>query len=172
MANKKKSKSRGKGSPASTTPASASLAQLSLDDAIAVTYDTKEAATLPEEEQKFIRMVSLQCPVEDARGKNDRRGGGKRGKSPQWEERLVSRAVDILEKYHMCIIHNVLTKGEIADMYKEYEALLDFSGDSAVGEKDATKRSGTRFYNCHCQVVVDIPRLPWAAIFAIRHYQP
>jgi hypothetical protein len=37
-------------------------------------------------------------------------------------------------------------------LHSEYAELLDFKGDSAIGEKDASKRSGTRLYNCLCQV--------------------
>lgn len=36
-------------------------------------------------------------------------------------------------------------------MMLNYDQLLDLNGVTAIGEKDASKRSGTRFYNCRCQ---------------------
>ena len=133
------------------SPASKNCSGDSGCDFIRVDYDTAEAATLPDEERMFLRRVSLQWPRADGKHRNKKA-------QDSIEAQLVERAVEILEKHHMVIIHNVLSEAEVAEVRKEYESLLDFSGDSAVGEKDATKRSGTRFYNCHCQVG---PNCPW-----------
>ena len=70
--------------------------------------------------------------------------------SPAEQVRL--RAVEILDRHNMVILHNVLRDEQLSCIYREYEALLDFSASSAIGEKDASKRSGTRVYNCRCQV--------------------
>ena len=105
-------------------------------DPLAFSRDTEESETLPLDEQRFLRMISL-----DAASGN--------GIDP---DDLVARAVDILEQYHMVILHGVLDDGEIATLHADYQHFLDFSGDAAIGEKDASKRSGTRLYNCACQV--------------------
>jgi len=65
----------------------------------------------------------------------------------------VSDAVAKIERFHMAILENALTPADIKQVYAEFESLLDTkTGDRAIGEKDAAKRSGTRMYNCKCQV--------------------
>ena len=95
--------------------------------------------TLTLSEQTFLQKVSLQCIPPTTKNKTQINA-------------IVQQATTILEKYHMVILHNTLTPEEITAIESEYKALLDFKGDSAIGEKDASKRSGTRFYNCKCQV--------------------
>jgi hypothetical protein len=68
------------------------------------------------------------------------------------EDACVSQAVSILTRFNMCILHNALTPEDVEVIREEFLSLLDFTGDSAIGEKDASKRSGTRMYNCKCQV--------------------
>lgn len=104
---------------------------------------TKQALTLPADECAFIaERVTVNVPTKVRRGTQ---------KSAQ-ERALVEKCCAILERYHMCIITNALSAEDLAAIYSEYEELLDFSGHSAIGEKDASKRSGTRFYNCKCQL--------------------
>jgi hypothetical protein len=100
------------------------------------TTTTLEAQTLTPEEQLFLSKVSIDCGHEHHSN----------------SDTIVTQATTILEHYHMVILHNVLTPEDIQSIYGEYEDLLDLTGDSAIGEKDASKRSGTRFYNCRCQV--------------------
>ena len=100
---------------------------------------TAQAATLPLEEQRFLRAVSLDA-FDCAAGNDDATEG------------TVRRACAILERYHMVILHGVFDDAEIATLHTDYQRFLDFSGDAAIGEKDASKRSGTRLYNCACQV--------------------
>ena len=64
------------------------------------------------------------------------------------EQEAIDQAQHTLEEHNMVILYNALSPEEIALIYQEYENLLDFSSNSDVGEKDASKRSGTGFFNC------------------------
>jgi hypothetical protein len=101
-----------------------------------------EVESLPLEEQIFLSKISVHCDVTFHSSK----------KKKDEVNKIVNQATTILERYHMCILHDILSHENIQSIYSEYEALLDFKGDSAIGEKDASKRSGTRIYNCKCQV--------------------
>lgn len=68
------------------------------------------------------------------------------------EERAVAQAVASLETFHMCILENALSQEDVAQITADFAAMLDFKGDSAIGEKKASQRSATRMYNCKCQV--------------------
>lgn len=66
---------------------------------------------------------------------------------------FVRNAVRILEQEHMLIVHNCLSDDEVQVLYDCYEDLhQQQAGQRAIGEKDASKRSGTRLYNCLCQL--------------------
>jgi len=64
---------------------------------------------------------------------------------------LVERALETLQRFNMVILHNALSAEEMGSIKEEYEELIDFS-QAAIGDKDASKRSGTRLYNCDCQL--------------------
>ena len=69
------------------------------------------------------------------------------------DDAFVQRAVSILEQEHVLIIHNCLNEKEIGTLHDCYEDLHRLqAGQKAIGEKDASKRSGTRLYNCLCQL--------------------
>ena len=69
------------------------------------------------------------------------------------DDAFVQRAVSILEQEHVLIIHNCLNEKEIGTLHDCYEELHRLqAGQKAIGEKDASKRSGTRLYNCLCQL--------------------
>jgi hypothetical protein len=71
---------------------------------------------------------------------------------------VVRKAVEILEQEHMLIIHNCLKEEEVqilhdcyTDLHQQQQAGGTGGQQRAIGEKDASKRSGTRLYNCLCQ---------------------
>ncbi len=103
---------------------------------------------LPDAEQEFLRRVSFDCSSPPSRP-NEKK---KKHLETETESKLVHSAVECLNKYQMCILHNVLSDSEVAAVHAEFYDMLDLTGDSAIGEKDASKRSGTRMYNCKCQV--------------------
>ena len=110
------------------------------------------ALTLPPEESSFLNdVVSISLPP---RWRETEASGGRHSiKSLKAaEDACVVGAVTTLERFHMCILHNAMNAEDVAAAHEEYLGLLDFTGDSAIGEKDASKRSGTRIYNCKCQV--------------------
>jgi hypothetical protein len=103
------------------------------------------ALTVSPEEGVFLNdYVSVSLPP--------RSGGSEKKALRAAEDAAVSKAVATLERFNMCILHNALTPQDIVAIHEEFAGLLDFKGDSAIGEKDASKRSGTRMYNCRCQV--------------------
>mmetsp|Transcript_2865 Transcript_2865/g.5179 ORF Transcript_2865/g.5179 Transcript_2865/m.5179 type:complete len:329 (+) Transcript_2865:175-1161(+) len=66
---------------------------------------------------------------------------------------FVSQVVDALQQFHMCVLYDALSDQDIENIMSEYEDLLDVKhGAHAIGEKDASKRSGTRMWNCPCQL--------------------
>jgi hypothetical protein len=68
-------------------------------------------------------------------------------------DQFVQTAVEILQQEHMLVIQNCLNDAEIQILYDCYQKLHhQQSGQRAIGEKDASKRSGTRLYNCLCQL--------------------
>lgn len=99
---------------------------------------------LPTEELRFLDKVSLFMPPCDPRQQGVR--------EQQAQAELIRQAQDVLSQYNMCILHGALSPDEVATVHEEYAGLLDFSSSSAVGEKNARLRSGTRFFNCQCQV--------------------
>ena len=69
------------------------------------------------------------------------------------DDDFVQRAVNILEQEHVLVIHNCLDDTETKTLYDCYEKHHRLqAGQKAIGEKDASKRSGTRLYNCLCQL--------------------
>jgi Phytanoyl-CoA dioxygenase (PhyH) len=68
-------------------------------------------------------------------------------------DQFVQTAVETLEQEHMLVIQNCLDDHEIQILHDCYIDLhRKQSGQRAIGEKDASKRSGTRLYNCLCQL--------------------
>ena len=66
---------------------------------------------------------------------------------------FVRKAVEVLEKEHMLVVQNCLNDDEVQVLYECYKDLhQQQAGQRAIGEKDASKRSGTRLYNCLCQL--------------------
>ena len=109
------------------------------------------ALCLPLDMQAFHKKISLRLPPSppiSTNKKNDK----SRLKFQEEEERIITRAVELLTRYNMIILHNALPQDDIASITSDYENLLDRSGQTAIGEKDSSKRSGTRFYNCRCQL--------------------
>ena len=72
-------------------------------------------------------------------------------KKPKEISLFVNQCISILENHDMIIIKNAFPEEAIDHFNANYKDLLDFN-QFAIGEKDATKRSGTRFYNCSCQL--------------------
>jgi hypothetical protein len=105
--------------------------------------DTKEALSLDAVETLFLRKVSIHLPKQSIFCMKQR---------AQADRETVQSALQILETYHMCILHNALSAEEMDAVKSDWRELLDFKGPAAVGEKDASKRSGTRLQNCRCQV--------------------
>jgi hypothetical protein len=114
-------------------------------DSIARKLPIPPSQTVSPEEGAFLNnFASLSLPPRA--GEIDKRA------TKAAEDAVVAKAVSTLERFHMCILHNTLTQEDVATIHEEFIGLLDFKGDSAIGEKDASKRSGTRMYNCQCQV--------------------
>lgn len=68
-------------------------------------------------------------------------------------DEFVRKAVEVLEKEHMLVVQNCLNDDEVQVLYECYKDLhQQQAGQRAIGEKDASKRSGTRLYNCLCQL--------------------
>jgi hypothetical protein len=68
-------------------------------------------------------------------------------------EEFCEKAVEILEREHLLVIHNCLDDNEVNRLKECYELHhSEQAGQRAIGEKDASKRSGTRLYNCLCQL--------------------
>lgn len=67
---------------------------------------------------------------------------------------FARKAVEILEQEHLLVIRNSLNDDEVQVLH-DYCCKEDLHGQQAghraIGEKDASKRSGTRLYNCLCQ---------------------
>lgn len=73
--------------------------------------------------------------------------------TPLTHDDFVCKAVSILEQEHMLVIQNCWNDDEIHVLYDCYKTLhAQQAGQRAIGEKDASKRSGTRLYNCRCQL--------------------
>ena len=117
--------------------------------------------TLPADERAFLEgCVTLKAPTVGGDGgqrtynlkggsggwngsnNNSGKGGGKGEKAE--EAALVGEAAGMLERFHMCVVQNVLSTNDLDVIMNEFHGMLDFKGDSAIGEKDATKRSASR----------------------------
>jgi hypothetical protein len=71
-------------------------------------------------------------------------GKAKGGARKDYEAAFVSRAVETLQQFHMCVLHDALSPGDVSCIDG---ALLDVKhGAHAIGEKDSSKRSGTRMW--------------------------
>ena len=147
---KKNQKSSSKVSSKDSTINNTAAASLPLDSSKDSTINNTAAESLPLDEQSFLQRVSIDC--KSIHDQQHQQSKNKRASSKEALADCVRRAVHTLEHYHMCILHGALSETEISEIHCEYESLLDLKGDSAIGEKDASKRSGTRFYNCKCQV--------------------
>ncbi|GMI07036.1 hypothetical protein TrVE_jg293 [Triparma verrucosa] len=96
---------------------------------------TEQVSALPVDDQQFHQKITIELPTIQHYKK-----------AP-----FVDKVIEILHTYNMCIILNALSDDEISSVMESYDDLLDLNGVTAIGEKDASKRSGTRFYNCRCQ---------------------
>lgn len=68
------------------------------------------------------------------------------------ESDFLRQAIKILEDEHFLVIHNCWSPGDIKIMQECYQELhQEQASQNAIGERDASKRSGTRLYNCLCQ---------------------
>lgn len=105
---------------------------------------------LPPAMQAFHKLITIVLPPPTC-GVNPK-AKKKHSHNTDSSFNIVNNAVSLLNRYNMLILHNVFTPPEITKMHREYLSLLDRSGQTAIGEKDASKRSGTRFYNCNCQL--------------------
>jgi hypothetical protein len=103
--------------------------------------DTRESRTLDTSESNFLRQCSFYLPTNIT---------GKKGHQVE-EQEIVNLALEALDTCHMCILHNALSEKDLEFIKDEYADLLGFTGKSAVGEKDSSKRSATRLFNCTCQ---------------------
>jgi hypothetical protein len=114
-------------------------------------HDTREAQSLDTQECEFLRRCSFFLPTEEP-GANLGSKNSKRNKQKiDTENNIVEQALQALDTYHMCILHNALSSADLELIEEEYQALLDFNEPSAIGEKDASRRSATRLFNCACQ---------------------
>jgi hypothetical protein len=73
---------------------------------------------------------------------------------------VTSRCTSVCQQFHMCIIENAMTEDEVCTAFREYEELVDFKGDAAIGERDAAKRSGTRMSVVLCLLLSLLFSLP------------
>lgn len=101
---------------------------------------TKPAFTgcsaLPEKEREHLAACTLDYQQHDGT-----------------DEDFCRRAVQILEENNALVIHNCMDSNGLAVLQETYQRLHQAqSGQTAIGEKDASKRSGTRLYNCLCQL--------------------
>jgi len=105
---------------------------------------------LPEIERNFLtERVTVTLPLKTC--SMNKGSKSEQAKAKKEESETLERIVSILERFNMVILHNALSPDEMATIREEYEAVLDFS-QAAIGDKDASKRSGTRLYNCSCQL--------------------
>ena len=111
--------------------------------------DEREASTsrpvfhgLPREEIEFLTNQVSFCFEPNVSGKNRSATSRK-----EYEKTFVSSAAQALQKFHMCILHSALSPEDITVIMEEYESMLDVRhGAHAIGEKDSSKRSGTRMW--------------------------
>jgi hypothetical protein len=134
MPSKSKGKPNGKEGKAATS--NVSLPGISKGDAPVI----DAMAALPAAERKFVSdCVSISVPP-----LNPHSYPGKDEKAA--EQNAVDAAVEALGKYHMCILSNALSEQDLDIIQQDFDSMLDFAGDSAIGEKSASKRSATRMY--------------------------
>ena len=152
--------SRGKGSKRGAAAAgeektAKGSSVLALSSSISSALVNRPAETLSLPEQRFLNdYVSLAAPPRHHvhRYGSKSKGGKAAATTPEKDVAEVARrGIDIIEKFNMLVLHNVLSPEELQIIHSEYEQMLDLKGDAAIGEKDSSKRSGTRFYNCVCQ---------------------
>lgn len=68
-------------------------------------------------------------------------------------DEFVQKAVETLEQEHVLVVHNCFSEKEVKTLHDCYVSHHGRqAGQQAIGEKDASKRSGTRLYNCLCQL--------------------
>lgn len=71
----------------------------------------------------------------------------------EYEGQYIAKAAEALLQFHMCVLHDALLPDDLSAIEAEYAELLDTKhGAHAIGEKDSSKRSGTRMWNCPCQL--------------------
>jgi len=104
---------------------------------------------LPDSEVRFIESISLRWDG----GSSSTKKSGKNAAAAAAAagDAFVEKAVDILETNNMLIVHNAFPLDSIDTFTRTYASLLDLN-QHAIGEKDPSKRSGTRWYNCPCQL--------------------
>ena len=95
---------------------------------------------LNRDEIQFLSKVTRDFG--DVRGNSASHGKG--NTSTTSHHAFVAEAERILEEHNMIIIENILTPLEVDTLHGEYIALHENQGtQQAIGEKDASKRSGT-----------------------------
>jgi hypothetical protein len=104
--------------------------------------------SLPPEERMYLEKCTLDFASLMSSADNDDSPANNR-----LRQAFVHRAVEILEQEHMLVINNCLSEDETQVLEACYKELHQRQvGQRAIGERDASKRSGTRLYNCLCQL--------------------
>jgi hypothetical protein len=117
---------------------------------------------LSPKEQQSLDAVTVKRITSSASGGNNNSSfsannkKGSKGKSPnsssEGDDDLVTEeAVKILQENNMVVVENAFDEANIEQFLRDYDKLHDVN-QRAIGEKDSSKRSGTRFYNCSCQL--------------------
>ena len=91
-------------------------------------------AHYPEDERRFLETIAYALPAA-ASGRAAR-------------EAAAAHARRCLERFQCCVFHDALSEGDVAALLGECAA---HEKVSAIGEREAAKRSGTRLFNCPCQ---------------------
>ena len=100
-------------------------------------------AALPEKERIQLEACTLDYKTATS--------GGSGGSNDDAD--FCRRAIEILEQHQALVIHNCMDPEGLLILQETYERLhQQQAGQTAIGEKDASKRSGTRLYNCLCQL--------------------
>jgi hypothetical protein len=151
----KAKKSTAAHAPSSASAAAASPSTAPPTPSIDGITETVEALSLTKPERDFHLKISINLPIvrQVPKYTNSKQQAAPNFKKLKVEEEgLVDKAIETLKKHSACILHNALSSAEMDSMLEDYDNLLDTTGQKAIGEKDASKRSGTRFFNCACQL--------------------
>ncbi|KAJ1462608.1 hypothetical protein M885DRAFT_610645 [Pelagophyceae sp. CCMP2097] len=102
---------------------------------------------LTRDERKFVEAVTVDAT--SALDSGARGGPREAALREAAMKRCSAEAVAAIRAQHCCVILGALAPGEVEDMLEEYAS---HARVAAIGEKAASKRSGTRFFNCTCQL--------------------